>query len=249
MTVKHIMFLGIVFALAGAFVWYEYFHDASLSESTSLSQTSPHLENTPYYEISVEFPTATALEEVASDVAINRMKDFLSGLITGFKENGGFENLTTEDIRIRGFDQGRKESLKVLFFESVTPNTDAYVFTIYEDTGGAHGNTTFKTFMFDKSTGAELSLADLFQTGTKYLDELSRLSRAKLPAVIGEYADSHMITSGTTPEEQNFSNFVFDGTDLLILFPPYQVASYAQGPITLRLTSADLSNILQTRYP
>lgn len=240
------VFLGIVLVLAAGFIWFiQTRPPASPTELTK----SPYTEESPYYEISIEFPTETALKGPSNDAAVLRMKAFLSDLVGTFKENGGFQNLTAEDTRMRGFDQGRKESLKVLFFESVTPNTDAYVFTIYEDTGGAHGNTLFKTFMFDKNTGTELKLGDLFQPGTAYLTELSRLARAKLPPTIGEYADSGMIASGTTPEEQNFSNFVFDGKDLLILFPPYQVAAYAQGPVTLRLSNSDLRNLLKQEYP
>lgn len=243
---KNLVFLGVVLALAAAFIWFEWSRPESSPEAFS---ESPYTENSPYYEISIEFPTATALTGAANDAAILRMKTFLSDLVSTFKKDGGFENLTDEDIRMRGFDQGRKESLKVLFLESVTPNTDAYVFTIYEDTGGAHGNTFFKTFVFDKNTGAELKLADIFNPGTNYLAELSRLARVKLPATIGEYADTATITNGTAPTEQNFANFVFDGTDLLILFPPYQVAAYAQGPVTLRLTSSDLSSLLRSTYP
>ena len=36
------------------------------------------------------------------------------------------------------------------------------------------------------------------------------------------------------PKPENFAVFVIDGADLVFTFPPYQVASYAQGAQTLR---------------
>ena len=171
-----------------------------------------------------------------------------SDTITQFKKDGNFANLTPEDKHLLGFDQGRRYSLTVAYLFGTSENTLSYIFTIYEDTGGAHGNTFFKTFTFDTRTGAVLSLADLFTPGSDYLATLSQISRSRLPDIIGAPADFTAIKDGTTPEAKNFQNFFFDGTDFVVLFPPYQVAAYAAGPQTLRIQKSQLFDILKTAY-
>ena len=145
-----------------------------------------------------------------------------------------------------GFDKGRKETLQITYLIASSAHTVSYIFTIYEDTLGAHGNTFFHTFTFDTGTGASLSLADIFSSS--YLDTLSSISRTKLPSVIGDDADPAFINNGTTPDEKNFENFFFDNRDFVVLFAPYQVAAYADGPQTLRIPLSELSSILKPEY-
>ena len=176
------------------------------------------------------------------------MQDFVSDTITQFKTDGNFANLTPTDITTMGFDQGRKEKLQIVYLIASSPHTVSYIFTIYEDTLGAHGNTLFKTFTFDTTTGAPLALADLFSPSADYLDALSSISRAKLPAILGSSADTTFITNGTTPEDTNFANFFFDNHQLVILFAPYAVGPYTAGPQTLYIPASELSTILKPEY-
>lgn len=215
--------------------------------STSLP-ASPYIEHTQYYDIAANFATSTPLSGAANTRAVSEMKQFVADTIDQFKKDGNFANLTPEDVKTLGFDQGRKEKLQIMYLIAPTERTVTYVFTIYLDTLGAHGNTFFRTFAYDTQTGASLSLGDLFKPGTDYLDTLSTLSAQKLPALIGEGADIGMIKDGTTPDAKNFENFFFDGNDFVILFPPYAVAAYAAGPQTLRIPTSELSNILKPEY-
>lgn len=206
-------------------------------------------EHATYYDIVANYPTTTPLTGVASAAAVKRMQDFIAQTIMQFKSDGNFANLTPDDIHTLGFDQGRKYTLQTTYLIGSSTHTVSYIFTLYEDTGGAHGNTFFHTFTFDTTDGRYLSLADFFTPGTPYLDTLSRLSRAKLPDVTGRnMADLSTINSGTTPEEKSFVNFFFDNRDFVILFPPYQVAAYAAGPQTLRIPRSELSTILKPEY-
>lgn len=211
-----------------------------------------YVEHAPYYDIDAYFATTTPLRERlgsrADAGAVTLMENFVSDTIAEFKSNGNFANLSAEDITMMGFDQGRKEVLQVLYLIASSPHTLSYVFTIYEDTLGAHGNTLFHTFTFDLTTGKSLALSDLFVPGAPYLEKVSTLSRERLPDVIGEGADPATIERGTTPEEKNFENFLFDNQDLIILFPPYQVAAYAAGPQTLRIPSSLIADILKQNY-
>lgn len=246
--------LGLVITILviGGIIWYAGSRPAGTpavtEEQSGLPAVSPYVEHANYYDIALNYPTSTPLKGDANTTALSQMRSFLSNLADTFKSEGNFENLSQEDIHMRGFDQGRKESLSVMYLIGSSQNTLSYIYTINEDTGGAHGNTYFKTFVFDTNTGGALALGDVFQPGTDYLGTLSQMARAKLPSVIGQYADFTFIKDGTTPDEKNFQNFFFDGTDFVILFAPYQVAAYAQGPVTLRIPKQQLGSILKQEY-
>ena|SRR3989344_437667 len=205
-------------------------------------------EHADYYDIATNYATSTPLAGEANAAAIALMQDFVSDTITQFKSDGDFANLTAQDIKMMGYDQGRKQQLQILYLIAPSGRTISYIFTIYTDTLGAHGNTFFKTFTFDKASGAALDLVDIFTSESTYLNTLSQISRAKLPVTIGDGFDMTFIADGTTPKEENFANFFFDTSDLVFVFPPYQVAPYSAGPQTLRIPLSDLSSILKPEY-
>lgn len=227
---------------------------ATVSESaTALPAKSPFEEHADYYDIVAHYPTTTPLTSVnaiANANALVTMRNALGDMVADFKSDGNFSNLTSEDIKMMGFDHGRKESLTIKYLIASSVNTISYIYTIYADTLGAHPNGSFRTFTFDTNTGKELALSDLFTSDT-YLETLSTLARAKLPGIIGvenAAGGADFIKSGTTPEEQNFQNFFFDNKDFVILFPPYQVGPYALGPQTLRISVSELKDILKPEF-
>lgn len=215
--------------------------------NTSTLLSGNYIENAKYYDIVANYATSTQLQ-VGADAATKLMKSFVSGTIAQFKSDGNFDNLTDQDIRMMGFDQGRKENLRIVYMIASTPRTVSYIFTVYEDTLGAHENMFFRTFTFDTKTGVPLALADVCTPGSPYLNTLSSISRAKLPSVIGDGADANFIKNGTMPEDKNFENFFFDNRDFVVLFPPYQVGPYAAGPQTLRIPISELADILKPEY-
>ena len=210
--------------------------------------TGGYSEHEDYYDIEANYATSTPLVGDANAAAIALMQNFVKDTITQFKSDGDFANLTAEDTKVMGYDQGRKQQLQILYLMASSGRTVSYIFTIYTDTLGAHGNTFFKTFTFATRSGVALALADAFTSRSDYLDKLSQISRARLPVVIGQDFDVAFIADGTTPEEENFQNFFFDINMLVILFPPYQVAPYSAGPQTLRIPLSDLSSILKSEY-
>lgn len=214
-----------------------------------------YTENTEYYQISTNYPSqidylATSTGQIIDKNwdAISSIKKFVGETIAQFKKDGDFANITPKTAKEMGFTDGRKQTLQITYLIAQSSRTVSYIFTTYMDTFGAHGNTFFKTFSFDKNTGSELALADVFLADTPYLDMLSDISRAKLPKIIGESADESFIKDGTTPEAKNFANFFFDNKDFVILFEPYAVAPYVFGPQTLHIPLSELKSILKPEY-
>ncbi len=245
--------VAVLLVIVTGIVLYAAMKPAPVQAPAALTlPASGYTEHAQYYDIAANYPTTTPLAAsvgaAADAAAIAKIQTAISALISQFKADGNFANLSPRDITMMGFDQGRKESLQINYLIASSPRTVSYIFTTYMDTLGAHPNTTFTTLTFDTKTGAELALGDIFASGTDYLDTLSRLARQMLPGIIGEGADASFINPGTTPDASNFQNFFFDNKDFVVLFPPYQVAPYSSGPQTLRIPITQLDSILKVEY-
>lgn len=126
------------------------------------------------------------------------------------------------------------------------------VFTTYDFTGGAHGNTAFRTFTFDLAAGTVITLDDLFTDTAQALEVISPLAEADIAQQFTDAGapdfDTDWLHQGTSPDPANYPNFALDATDLVFYFPPYQVAAYAFGTQTVRIPLADLSSVLAPEF-
>ncbi len=133
----------------------------------------------------------------------------------------------------------------------------------YRSLGGT-GSQSVVGYIFDRTTGAELSPADLFESDA-YLERLSQLSRELLERearaeAAGITFDSQaardewlamrlsMIESGTRPLAENFDGILFydDGT-VRIQFDKYQVSAGAYGVVEISLPVASIVDLLTPR--
>ena len=209
-----------------------------------------------YYDIEANYPATTPLKATAGARADAKAVEILHGFvaqeIANFKENSGLSSLTPEDIQVQGLGGDRKYALGVDYTIHTSPATVSYVFQMYQDTMGAHPNAYYRTFVFDKTMGDGLTLADVFSPTADYVGVLSNESRNRLPALLkartGYDADPDMLAAGTTPDADNFQNFYLDGKDLVIIFPPYQIAAYAAGTTELHIPRAELGNAIVAKY-
>jgi hypothetical protein len=131
------------------------------------------------------------------------------------------------------------------------------LFTIYEDTGGAHPNGFYRTFVFDEQ-GSAVKLSDLFlpaqagKPGSNYLQKISAAATAQVTKQLQEglgQADvsGDIFAEGLAPTVENFKNFVIDGDTLYIVIPPYQAAAYVAGSFDVRIPFGDLKNLLKAQ--
>lgn len=134
-----------------------------------------------------------------------------------------------------------------------------FVRSIY--TGGT-GNSYVVGHIFDRRTGAELSMSDLF-VDSGYLEHLSSLTgevlgdraRGRIAALeFDSDADRRKalesalawIADGTAPTAENFDNILFreNGT-VLVAFDKYQVAPGVDGVVEVELPVAALAPLLK----
>jgi hypothetical protein len=158
------------------------------------------------------------------------------------------------DATLRGYIDGRRKDVQDLLrtvgvgrgharanvdlvaFKSFTASPDllSVRFEASRDTGGAHPNQSFASFVFAVHDQKVLGLGDLFRDLPAALSLLSQLAARRMELVL----DGHVFAEGLEPKVENFSVFVIDGQDLVFSFPPYQMASYAEGPQSLRVPLA-----------
>jgi hypothetical protein len=140
-------------------------------------------------------------------------------------------------LRSVGVGRGRaRANVDLVGFQSfvASPGLLSIRFESSRDTGGAHPNQGFASFVFDLPSQTVLGLGDLFRNLPAALGLLSELAARRMELVL----DGHVFPEGNEPKAENFAVFVLDGQDLVFTFPPYQMASYADGAQTLRVPLA-----------
>ncbi len=111
-------------------------------------------------------------------------------------------------------------------------------------TGGAHGNGFIVYTLVSKEDGHDMKMNDFF----KDLGELNLLA-AKLLKNDRELSVTEPLSNAGfwIEDESNFlnENFYFENGDLIVQFNPYEIASYADGPIEIRVSKSDLKPFLK----
>lgn len=138
--------------------------------------------------------------------------------------------------------------LLITYEKKTSPRTITYLFSSATYTGGAHGIEVPVSFTFERTTGRQLMLADLFAPESGYLARLSDIARRELPDMMADYANIDFIMSGTAPTEDNFQTFYLTDTRIVFLFPPYQVAPYVAGTVSLPIERKELTDVLQPEF-
>lgn len=107
----------------------------------------------------------------------------------------------------------------------------------YVFSGGAHGNTTLKSYNFDKTTGKFLNITEVLNLS---YDEISQKCREMLSKKLIKNNDSiktpaeenkmySMIKDGTSVQAGNFEIFTVSKNFVTVFFEPYAVAPYSYG--------------------
>ena len=208
----------------------------------------------PCAEVSIEVPQAISNRKI-SETINNALREEVISILSFDEErsatdipealnsfNKGYEDLKTmfpdESIPWEAWIKG-----KVAFENQdlLTIELNSYIFT-----GGAHGYGSRRFLNFDKNKAVELSSDDLFNNRKKFLDFAESQFRKKQ-----EIPDGVPINStGFMFEQDTFylpENIGFTQDGLILLYNPYEVASYADGAIELTLPYDEVSEFLAIR--
>lgn len=123
----------------------------------------------------------------------------------------------------------------------LTIELNSYLFT-----GGAHGYTSRRFLNFDKIKGKELENWQLFQDREDFQEFAERKFRNQEDIPLEEPINS----TGFMFEKDSFylpENIGFTEEGIKLLYNPYEVASYADGPIVLTLPFKDVEPYLVSK--
>lgn len=257
--------IGVLAIVAIALLWYMATHPAPAQapgtgqNAATVGANGTIHDDGQYYAIDATYPTTTTLATTAGtkadEAARAAMESFVNTQIATFKQQN-IDTLTPDDIQVMQLGQdGRQYALDIAYTATSSPTIDSYVFTIYQDTMGAHPNGTYQTFNFDAATGDRLTISSIFLPNSGFLNRLSTMARASLPATIASeeqidpsQVDMGMIADGTGPTIDNFSQFYVANGQLVIIFPPYQVGPYSLGTVLFPIPLSQVKNILEPEY-
>jgi hypothetical protein len=105
--------------------------------------------------------------------------------------------------------------------------------------GAAHPNSYSRTLNYDLATGTQLTLADLFQPDSTYLETLSAYAIQELTT-----RGTLFFPEGAEPTDINYQNWNILPEGLLITFDDYQVAPHAAGPQQFTVPYLELVDII-----
>jgi predicted porin len=241
----------------------------SCTSSTPDSRTERKValtDSTSFYAISVEYP----MERRDAD---NVMHDFVMDKFNTKKEEwktGGEVHLNELKVTAAFPDRANiKYTYDIEFeaFSSKKTNIISYLFTNYEYTGGANGNTTVNTFAFssDKKLVDIQSILDFENHNdvelTKLLAEtaLSDTTLFFRDFVYDGLGLSYLKSDGKTLDKEkcdcdgfffgsNFQNFIVKDSGIVFYFNKYDIAPGAAGVTSVLLTWEQLKPYLRDSF-
>ena len=146
------------------------------------------------------------------------------------------------NLFIKGYENDKKEFPELSPYEAeisiskslITPKIISVKTEHYTFTGGAHGNSTTNFLNFDPLTGALLTKNSLLKNKKEFTDLAEKLFREKNSIPSSENINS----TGFWFENDKFflpNAIGITESSLLFIYNQYEIASYANGPITLEI--------------
>lgn len=120
------------------------------------------------------------------------------------------------------------------------------VFAHYTYAGGAHPNTSTRTFHYLLPDGQNAEIAELFTPrGIRRISDIAINALRRALGGSNGMADDDWIKRGAGPNPKNFASFVLTPSALTLTFDAYQVAAYAAGPQKVRIPLDRLRDTLR----
>ncbi|HEY4519702.1 MAG TPA: RsiV family protein [Candidatus Paceibacterota bacterium] len=204
-------------------------------------------EEAEWYTIEAHYPADVFLENGAKKRVLGALESATVSMVRAFKE--GFSSPSPEDIEFLA-SVGRKHEQRISYIPYRSEEYVSYAFQIYEDMGGVHPNSAYRTLVFDMN-GNGVMLADLFIEGSPYLElisvEVRRQIKKQLSVRMENSSENLLFEEGVEPKAENFGNFVVDEDTLVFLIPPYQVAPYVAGSFEVKIPLKNLKDVVRAR--
>ncbi len=205
------------------------------------------------YKIDAEYPQLTGSGSLNYEKFNQVIKNLVTKKVAGFKADMTSDDADPElelpaDSADSDLHVGYNIELARDDLISVMLQVGSY------SAGAAHPNSHSEVINFDLKNGKLLSLADIFQPGSKYLQNLSAYCIADLKRQgkrSGEepMLDDDWIQRGAGPDAENYASWTIGKKGLGIVFDAYQVGPYAAGPQHVFVPYSALKDIVRPDGP
>ena len=108
---------------------------------------------------------------------------------------------------------------------------------VYQFTGGAHGMTIQTGHTIDRTSGRQLTLADLFVTGANYAERMNRF--------VLEEGRTRKLAMWDFKGIGEKAAFYLSDTGIVLFFQQYEIAPYSAGIVQMQIPYELMKDILQ----
>lgn len=189
------------------------------------------LESTDNYDLKIDYP----------NVENKKIKKKIDEYVKEQKDNFLNNVKEIEDLEQPKYD----------FNLSVNVNDYNYITHVYmltfAYTGGAHYTRDDTSLYFDNKTKEFVDLKYFFKDEEAF-KKLSSIAYYYVLKLEDKKFDELWVKRGTDPTIDNYRHFNFKDEGLEILFPPYQIASWADGEIKITIPYEEINDLLKEEY-
>lgn len=189
------------------------------------------LESTDNYDLKIDYP----------NVENKKIKNKIDEYVTKQKEDFLNNVKDVEDLEQPKYDFNL--SVNVNDYKDIT---HVYMLT-YAYTGGAHYTRDDTSLYYDNKTKEFVDLKYFFKDEESF-KKLSSIAYYYVLKLEDKTFDELWVKRGTDPTIDNYRHFNFKDEGLEILFPPYQIASWADGEIKITIPYEEINDLLKEEY-
>ncbi|MCG1012577.1 DUF3298 and DUF4163 domain-containing protein [Tepidanaerobacter sp. GT38] len=173
--------------------------------------------------LDVEYPLVEGLENKSAQQYINSV---LMSLVNSLIEQTDYYQNPITEVTGRYYIRTNNRGILSISIE------------VYWFSGGAHGMTVLKSVTFDVTTGRLYRLQDLFKERSKYVNRLTEIIKRQI-----KERDIPVIVDFTSIKPDQ--DFYIENRSLVIYFQLYELAPYAYGFPTFKISTQEIEDILR----
>ncbi|MEH6534819.1 MAG: DUF3298 and DUF4163 domain-containing protein [Psychroserpens sp.] len=223
---------------------------SSCNEEVKIDFTEQNIESSEVTEISINLPVAEGTNEIADRInktinkySVNQM-NLGEDILTNISIDDAVARFNYEFESFKKDFPDAAQKWEAFIDGEVTyrsPQVISIAINSYLDTGGAHGNTNVRFFNFNPQTGKLLTKKDLISNSEGLSKAIEIHLKEKIEATSkNQPAEDLFFGKGfQLPESIGYSD-----EGIIILYNPYEIASYAQGIIEFRIPFEEVSSFL-----
>ena len=223
----------------------------SCDKDVKIEFTENNIETSISTIVSINYPKANGTKEVAKRINetlenyIVNQTNLTEDSIINMPVNDAVEQFDKAFERFKKDFPDSTQKWEVLIDGEVTyrsPEVISIAINSYLDTGGAHGNTNVRFFNFNSQTGALLSKKELISDSKR----LSEIVEQHLKEEIKANAEDELMEDFFFGKDFQLPETIgFSEEGLIVLYNPYEIASYAQGIIEFTIPFEEVSSFLK----